>query len=307
MQSKVIAVVGPTASGKTALGIEIAKCFDGEIISCDSMQIYRHLDIGTAKPSKEEMQGVPHHMIDIADISESYSVGRFCEEAHEKIKDILSRGKLPILVGGTGLYIDNLVSGTLWAAPPRDEKLSSELLAFAEKNGSEAVYERLKRDDPEMALKLHPNDLKRVIRSLETVILTGKTRKELDSESKPYKMPYDCLWLEKDIEREALYERINRRTDIMIEEGLIEETEKYVLPERYHMPTALQAIGYKEALLYIDGECGKEEMSQLLKRNTRRYAKRQLTWFRRNTEIHLLSEENAFKEAERLIRKDVIK
>lgn len=284
-----VIVAGATASGKTSLGIELAKAFGGEVISCDSMQIYKNLDIGTAKPTLEETDGIPHHMIDIASPTESYSVERYCTCAHAIIRDVYSRGKLPIMVGGTGLYADNTVYATTFSAPVRDETLSKELLDYAATHGNEALYEILLNEDPEKARTLHPNDVKRIIRAIETKRSTGKTRSELDRESRPAESPYDFLYIAIDMERSLLYERIEKRVDIMIEDGLLKEVEAYILPHLKEMSTAAMAIGYREVIWYFNGLCTYDEMVALLKRNTRRYAKRQLTWFRKNPDINWIA------------------
>ncbi len=267
------------------------------------MQIYKNLDIGTAKPSKEEIGNVPHYMIDVADPSEKFSVERYCSMAHEIIADIHLRGKLPILVGGTGLYVDNTVFATSFSAPERDEELSLKLLEYAQKNGNEALFALLEKEDPEKAKTLHPNDLKRVIRAIETKRSTGKTRGELDMESRPAESPYDYIYMAIDMERDVLYDRINKRVDIMLEEGLLEEVKSHVLPNLDAMSTAAAAIGYREAVWYYKGLCTYGEMVALLKRNTRRYAKRQLTWLRKNKEVNWLNYKDAFKEAKKLIDK----
>ncbi len=284
-----VIIAGATASGKTALGIELAKRFSGEVISCDSMQIYKNLDIGTAKPTKEEMEGVVHHMIDVADPTEAFSVERYCAMAHEIIQDIYSRGHLPIMVGGTGLYADNTVYNTTFCAPKRDEALSSELLEYAKAHGNEALFKILQEEDPEKAASLHPNDIKRVIRAIETKRTTGKTRDELDKVSRPDESPYDYIYIAIDMDRKLLYERIEKRVDIMLRDGLLEEVRRYILPHLDKMSTAAAAIGYREAVWYFKGLCTYDEMVSLLKRNTRRYAKRQLTWFRRNPDINHLA------------------
>ena len=284
-----VIIAGATASGKTSLGIELAKRFSGEVISCDSMQIYKNLDIGTAKPTKEEMDGVVHHMIDVADPTEAFSVERYCTMAHEIIRDIYSRGHLPIMVGGTGLYADNTVYGTTFSAPERNDALSNELLEYAQACGNEALFKILEKEDPEKAKALHPNDVKRVIRAIETKRTTGKTRDELDRLSRPDESPYDYIYIAIDMDRTLLYERIEKRVDIMLEGGLLEEVKKYILPHLSKMSTAAAAIGYREAVWYFKGLCTYEEMIGLLKRNTRRYAKRQLTWFRRNPDINQLA------------------
>lgn len=270
------------------------------------MQIYKNLDIGTAKPTQMEMQGVVHHMIDIVSPTEEFSVERYCTLAAEIIKDIHSRKKLPIMVGGTGLYIDNTVLATSFCAPKRDEELSKKLLDFAEKNSNQALYEILLKEDPIAAKKLHPNDVKRVIRAIETVRTTGKTRSEIDKESRPQESPYDYIYMAIDMDRAVLYERIDRRVDIMLEDGLLREVKKHILPYRKNMSTALAAIGYRETLWYMDGLCTYEEMVSLLKRNTRRYAKRQLTWFRKNEKINWLSYNTAKREAATLIKERIL-
>lgn len=300
----VVVVAGATASGKTKLGIEIARLFNGEVISCDSMQIYKKLNIGTAKPTKAEMDGIVHHGIDIAEPNEEFSVQKFCEYAHEKIKDIHSRGKLPVLVGGTGLYIDNVILATTFCAPQRNEEISLSLRKFAEENGNDALYNVLLKEDPQAALKLHPNDVKRIIRAIETVRTTGKTRDELDSLSRA-ESPYNTVFFAIDMDRELLYERINKRVDIMLEDGLIDEV-KSLYPQRKELKTALSAIGYREILAYLKGLCSLFEAAELIKRNSRRYAKRQLTWFRRNKDINWLSFQNATEEATKIIKEKLL-
>lgn len=301
-----VIIAGATASGKTSLGIELAKAFGGEVISCDSMQIYKNLDIGTAKPTPSEMQGIPHHMIDIVSPEEDFSVEKFCRLASKKIKDVHMRGKLPIMVGGTGLYIDNTVLATKFSAPKRDEKLSEELLCYAKENGNEALFEILKKEDPEAALTLHPNDTKRVIRAIETVRTTGKTRKALDEESRPSESPYNYLYMAIDMDRATLYSRIEKRVDIMLGDGLLEEVKKYILPQMKNMSTALMAIGYREAVWYFQGLCTYSEMVSLLKRNTRRYAKRQLTWLRKNNEVIWLDSKDIVSQAGQLIKERIL-
>ena len=305
MEKKIplVIVAGATASGKTGLGIKLAEIFDGEVISCDSMQIYKNLSIGTAKPTKEEMGDIPHHMIDVAEPWDEFSVERYCTMAHDIIRDIHSRGKLPIMVGGTGLYADNTVFATNFSAPKRDEKISSELTQYAEENGNEALFRILLAEDPEAAENLHPNDVKRVVRAIETVRTTNKTRSQLDKESRPEESPYDYIYLAIDMDREILYERIEKRVDIMLHDGLLDEVKEFVLPNLKKMSTAAAAIGYREAVWYFKGLCTYDEMVSLLKRNTRRYAKRQLTWLRKNKEINWLDFENVQSQAESLIKK----
>jgi len=298
-----VIVAGATASGKTGLGIKLAQKFNGEVISCDSMQIYKNLSIGTAKPTKEEMGDIPHHMIDVAEPWEEFSVERYCTMAHDIIRDIHSRGKLPIMVGGTGLYADNTVFATTFSAPKRDEKISSELTRYAEENGNDALFEILLAEDPEAAKNLHPNDVKRVVRAIETVRTTGKTRSQLDRESRPEESPYDYIYLAIDMDREQLYGRIEKRVDIMLQEGLLDEVKEYILPNLKDMSTAAAAIGYRETVWYFNGLCTYNEMVSLLKRNTRRYAKRQLTWLRKNKEVNWLDFNDSFNQATELINK----
>ena len=308
MEKKIplVIVAGATASGKTSLGIELAKKYNGEVISSDSMQIYKNLDIGTAKPTKEEMGDVRHHMIDIVAPTESFSVERYCSLARGIIEDIYNRGKLPIMVGGTGLYSDNTVYATEFTAPKRDEELSETLRLYAEENGNEALFEILRKEDPEEALKLHPNDVKRVIRAIETVRATGKSRSEIDRESRPEVSPYNYLYLAIDMDRSVLYNRIEKRVDIMLEDGLLDEVKTHILPRLKDISTALTAIGYREAVWYFKGLCTYDEMVSLLKRNTRRYAKRQLTWLRRNNEVNWLDSKNAFGQAQQLIEERIL-
>ncbi len=280
----ILIIVGPTASGKSALAIEKAKELGGEIISGDSMQIYREMNIGTAKPSREEMQGVPHRLIDIADITEGFSAARFVELASKAIEDIASRGKLPIIAGGTGLYIDTLVSGTRLTVAEDDYELRAELFREAEEKGADALHSRLAQVDPESARAIHPNNVKRVVRALEMFITTGMTKTELDKKSREegsIYSPKTILIAPK--ERETVYERIDLRVDKMFELGLEAEVEALYGKGLKDTPTASQAIGYKEFYPYFEGECDLEAVKQAIKLNTRHYAKRQLTWFKRTS------------------------
>lgn len=281
---KIICVVGPTASGKTAYAIQLAKKMDGEVVSCDSMQIYQEMTIGTAKPTKEEMQGIPHHMLDFVSPMTNYSVADFVTDAKVCIDDILSRGKLPVLCGGTGLYIDSLLGGICFADDVCDEAYRQELKTMAEQQGKEAVHALLKEADPKAAEEVHPNNLKRVIRTLEIIKTSGKTKAEYDRDSRQEPC-YDAVIYGMEWEREELYRRIDLRVDRMIEEGLIEEVQHLLNQGIPKNATAMQAIGYKELIGYLDGDCTLEEAIEVIKRETRRYAKRQLTWFRRNKDI----------------------
>lgn len=284
MPNKIIAVAGPTASGKTALAVEIAKKYNGEVVSCDSMQIYRHMDIGTAKPTRDEMCGIPHHMIDIIEPTESYSVAAFVSDARKCIDDILSRGRLPILAGGTGLYMDSVINNISFAEFDGDEDFRAEMRGFAEREGNEALHGILKEKDPEAAEKIHPNNVRRVIRALEVCRMTGKTFTQAGLEARRERV-YDALVFGLDAERSVLYDRINRRVDRMFEAGLEQEVRTLADSGIPRDSTAMQAIGYKELLEYFDGRCSLAEAAEKIKQESRRYAKRQLTWFRRSKDI----------------------
>lgn len=289
MNDKIIAVAGPTASGKSALALELCKRLDGELISLDSMQIYRGLDIGTAKPTKAEQAEVRHHMIDICEPTENFSAAEFAERAHKVIADVRSRGKRAVLCGGTGLYLDTVLGRLDFGEIESDEKLRGELIAFAEKNGAKALHERLRGIDPQAAEKIHPNNVRRVARAIEIYELTGKTKTEHDREAIS-DSPYENLIIGLDYDdREVLYNRINRRVDAMIEAGLEGEVRSLVSRGLLSAEsTAGQAIGYKEMLGYIAGDCSLGDAVEKIKLGTRRYAKRQLTWLRRNQDINWL-------------------
>ncbi len=277
-----IAVVGPTASGKSEYALKQARELGGEIISGDSMQIYRKMDIGTAKPTAEEMREIPHHLIDVADISEVFSAARFVELASRAIEDISSRGKVPIIAGGTGLYIDTLISGTELSATEDDPKLRQELFDFANEFGAEALHQRLKDVDPESARAIHPNNVKRVARALEIYIKTGETKTEADRKSRLKESIYDpyIVYIRPN-ERETLYERIDNRVEKMFDLGLEDEVKHLYQAGLESTPTASQAIGYKEFYPYFKGEAHIEDVKQAICLNTRHYAKRQMTWFNR--------------------------
>ena len=277
-----LVVVGPTASGKSAYAIKKAIELNGEIISGDSMQIYKGMDIGTAKPSIEEMCGVPHHLIDVCDITEQFSAARFVELASKAINDIVSRNKLPIIAGGTGLYIDTLISGTQLSATEDDPILREKLLKEAEIYGAEALHAKLAQIDPEAANAIHPNNVKRVARALEIYYKTGLTKTEQDIKSRENESIYapHTVYIFPD-ERETIYERINKRVDIMFENGLVDEVISLCEMGLRDTPTASQAIGYKEFYPYLDGECDLDAVKEAICLDTRHYAKRQLTWFNR--------------------------
>ena len=283
MPPKILVICGPTASGKTALAVELARRHHGEVVSADSMQIYRRMDIGTAKPTREEMRGVPHHMLDVADPEEDFSVARYVDMAAKCVDDILSRGRLPILAGGTGLYIDSLLSGRTFAPFQPDSPLRGQLEEQLRREGGAAMLSRLARVDPDSAARLHPNDEKRIIRALEVYQSTGKTITQHNLETRAIPPRYDALTLALAFERrEDMWSRIDRRVDQMMDQGLVAEVQGLLDSGVPAKCTAMQAIGYKEmaaALLsHGDVSAGAEEV----KLRSRQYAKRQLTWFRRN-------------------------
>ena len=283
-KTKIVAIVGPTACGKTRLSVELAKRFGGEVVSADSMQIYKGMDIGTAKPTALEMQGVPHHLIDFLDIDKEFSVAEYVALARKKIADIHARGKLPFLVGGTGLYVSSLLSGTRFVEQKSDPVLREALRQKLERDGGEALLCELATFDEETAKKLHPNDSLRIIRAIEIYKLTGVTMTQHVANSRPVDSPYDPLMFGLAYKnREALYKRINARVDEMFEAGLFDEARKVLASSC--SKTALNAICYKELAPHLRGECSLEEVVENLKMQTRRYAKRQLTWFRRDERI----------------------
>ena len=290
-KEKVIVICGPTASGKTALSIELAKQINGEIISSDSMQIYKEMNIGTAKPTPEETQGIKHYLIDFVSPEERYSVADYKKDAKKAIKEILQKGKVPIIVGGTGLYVDSLIYEIEYPEIEFDEEYRNELENQVEKNGLEKLYKKAKEIDPEAIEKISPNDKKRILRILEIYHATGKNKTEQEKESRKKEVEYDYKVYALNWDREKLYERINKRVDIMIEQGLIEEV-KEIYKKYDKFPTAMQGLGYKEVVEYLKNETTKEEMIEKIKRETRRYAKRQMTWFRKNKQTIWLNAED---------------
>lgn len=290
MKPKVIVIVGPTASGKTAISIELAKKINGEIVSADSMQIYKKMDIGTAKPTEEEKENIKHYMIDIIEPNEAFNVAKYKEMAQKAIDEIISKGKTPIVIGGTGLYINTLINGIEFKEIETDKTYREQLEKEAKENGIDIVYKKLQEIDPEAAKNIDKNNIRRVIRALEIYKLTGKTKTQLDKESikevqYDYKI-FGMLW-----EREELYDRINKRIDIMIENGLIDEVKE--LTQKYKISnTAMQGIGYKEVIEYLENKISIEDMKEKLKMETRRYAKRQITWFKKDKRITWISPKN---------------
>jgi len=286
-QPKILCVVGPTACGKTTMGVLLAKRFGGEVVSVDSMQIYRGLTVGTAAPTQEEMDGVPHHMVAVADMSENWSVARFVAEADKCVQDILSRGKLPILVGGTGLYLDAIVSGREFAGGHAGGEVRQKLQDRLAAEGIEVLMEELRKVDPAAAERLHISDEKRILRALEVYLETGKTITEHNEETKQIPDKYDAIYIGLAFsDREDMKALIDRRVDKMVEEGIIAEVDRLLAAHLPEGSTALQAIGYKEFFPWRRGEATLEEAVEELKLRSRQYAKRQLTWLRRNKAIH---------------------
>ena len=284
-----VVVCGATASGKTSLAINIAKKFNGEVVSADSMQIYKFMDIGTAKPTKEEMDGVVHHKIDIVTPDINFSVAEYCSMAHSVIKDINERGKLPILAGGTGLYINSVVNDVKFEEAEQNEALRLELEDYAKTKGAEALHRILEESDPVSADKIHANNIKRVIRAIEVFRTTGEKLSEHNEKSKEIISRYSPIMMEILWDREELYERIDRRVDIMIEQGLETETKKLYEMGYTKDLTSMQGIGYKEMFQYFDGEWSFDEAVDKIKQYSRNYAKRQNTWFKRDERITRLS------------------
>ena len=291
--NNIICIAGPTASGKTALAEELAKELNGEVVSCDSMQVYKRMDIGTAKPTKEEMQGIVRHMIDVAEPDEDFSVSRYCAMASPIVDDILARGKTAIIAGGTGLYMDSLIRGNEFAPFPATgvrEKLETQ----ADEIGMEAMLARLREIDPESAARLHLSDRKRIIRALEVYLETGETITEHNRKTPAIPPKYTPLWLGLDFsDRAELYRRIDLRVDLMLEMGLIAEIQGLLASGLTAKATAMQAIGYKEFVAALNGEETIAQAAEDVKKSSRHYAKRQLTWFRRNQAMHwLIRQEN---------------
>lgn len=283
-KSKIIVICGPTASGKTALSIQLAKKIDGEIVSADSMQIYEDMDVGTAKPSIEEMEGIKHYLIGNVSPTVRYSVANFKKDAINAINEIIQKGKTPIIVGGTGLYVDSLVQGIEYDDTEIDLEYRNQLEELAKEHGLDYLYNKAIQIDPTAMEKISNNDKKRIFRVLEIYHATGKTKTMQEYESKQKENPYDYKVFAIDMDRKKLYERINKRVDIMIANGLVDEVKK-LISKYSELPTAIQGLGYKEVVLYLNNEITYDEMVEKIKLETRHYAKRQLTWFRRNKDI----------------------
>ena len=294
----IICIAGPTASGKTALAVELAKDLSGEVVSCDSMQVYKRMDIGTAKPTEEEMQGIPHHMIDVAEPDEDFSVSRYCCLAAPIVDDIVARGKTAIIAGGTGLYMDSLIRGNAFAPFP-STGVRERLETQADSEGMEFMLNWLRSVDPESAARLHLSDRKRIIRALEVYLETGQTITEHNRKTQQIPPKYTPLWLGLDFaDRAELYHRIDLRVDLMLEMGLISEIQGLLASGIPPRCTAMQAIGYKEFVAALHGEETIAQAAEEVKKASRHYAKRQLTWFRRNPRLHWLKRQTGEKNEE---------
>ncbi len=294
----IICIAGPTASGKTALAVELAKLLQGEVVSCDSMQVYKRMNIGTAKPTTQEMEGIPHHMLSVAEPWEDFSVSRYCEMAAPIVDDIVKRGKTAIIAGGTGLYMDALIRGNAFAPYPATGR-RQELEQLAADKGIEAVIAMLREVDPESAQRLHPSDQKRIIRAMEVYLETGETITEHNRKTKAIPPRYNPFWFAlEDVNRQDLYDRIDRRVEIMLQQGLLDEIRSLLAEGIPPKATAMQAIGYKEFVSALGGACSLEEAAAQVQQSSRKYAKRQLTWFRRNGAIHWLAREKGETTAE---------
>ena len=296
--NNIICIAGPTASGKTALAVELAKAYNGEVVSCDSMYVYRRMNIGTAKPTYEEMEGIPHHMIDVAEPDEDFSVSRYCCMASPIVDDIVARGKTAIIAGGTGLYMDSLIKGNDFAPFP-STGMRERLEAQADREGMEALLALLETIDPDSAARLHLADRKRIIRALEVYYETGETITAHNLRTQAIPPKYRPLWLGLDFaDRSELYRRIDLRVDIMLRQGLVEEIRALLAEGIPAKCTAMQAIGYKEFVAALEGHCSIEEAADEVRKGSRHYAKRQLTWFRRNNAIHWLTRTSEMTQAE---------
>lgn len=295
-REKLVVILGPTAVGKTAMSIQLAKRFSGEIISGDSMQIYRGMDIGTAKITKEEMEGIPHHLIDIKNPDESFSAYEFQQLVRRKITEITTRNSLPMIVGGTGLYIQSVIYDYQFIDDSRNETIRNELYKRLENEGIEPLYAELKKIDPQAAENIHPNNERRVIRALEIYYTTGETMTER-KEKQQRELLYDVVLIGLTMDRDVLYKRINKRVDLMVEQGLVEEAKSFY-DKGLRNVQSTQAIGYKELFDYFDGNITLDEAIDQIKKNTRHFAKRQLTWFRNKMDVNWfdMTDANAFHE-----------
>lgn len=296
MKKKLLVLAGPTGVGKTELSINLAKKLNGEIISADSMQIYKYMDIGSAKVTKEEMDGIPHHLIDVVEPDREFSVSEYKDLGTEALNEIIKKGKLPMIVGGTGLYINSLTCNMNFSETEKDEEYRKELEELAKEKGNDYVHEMLKDIDPESYKNIHANNLKRVIRALEVYKLTGEPFSSYNAGDSFYESDYDIHFYVLTMDREKLYERINKRVDIMMERGLLEECIKLKEMGYTSSMQSMQGIGYKEILYYLEGKISLEEAIEKVKQGSRNYAKRQLTWFRRDPRAIFLDKDKMTEE-----------
>ena len=301
MKKPLIVIAGPTASGKTALSVSLAKAIGGEIISADSMQVYRKMNIGSAKIRPEEMQGVPHHLIDILEPDEPFHIVRFKELADRAVQEVHERGRIPILAGGTGFYIQAVTRDIDFSEAEQDDGTRKELERIAEEKGAVFLHEMLKKADPASAEELHPNNVKRVVRALEFYHQTGRRISEHNEEQKLRETPYNLAFFVLNMPREEQYRRIDRRVDIMMEEGLLDEVRALKEAGCRRGMTSMQGLGYKEMLDYLDGICTLEEAVRILKRDTRHFAKRQLTWFRREKDVIWIAQDEFGYDTEKIL------
>ncbi|MBF7097621.1 tRNA (adenosine(37)-N6)-dimethylallyltransferase MiaA [Alkalibacter mobilis] len=292
MKRKILVITGPTASGKSALAVSLAKLVGGEVISADSMQIYKEMDIGTAKPEISEMEGIPHHILDFLSPDKSFTVAEFQGLCAEKIEEITRRGKLPIIVGGTGLYINSILKPWSFSETPPSDEIREKIRIIHDEKGKEHLYNMLMQCDPESAEKIHPNNVKRVMRALEVYMSSGIKKSTLDMISQQGEIPYDPIVIGIKMDRGKLYERINRRVDMMMECGLVEEV-RNLYEKGYDLDLqSMQGLGYKEIVRYLKKELSLDEAVEILKRDTRRFAKRQITWFKRLDDIKWIDPED---------------
>ena len=301
MKQPLIILTGPTASGKTALSVELAKRIGGEIISADSMQVYRHMDVGSAKVTVEEMDGVPHHLIDVLDPQDAFNVVVFQEMAKKAMKEIYANGHIPIVAGGTGFYIQALLNDIDFTENDGDTEYRQSLEKLAAEQGAEVLHEKLRQVDPASADAIHANNVKRVIRALEFYQQTGKKISEHNEEERQKESPYNFAYYVLNMDRALLYSRIDQRVDLMVEHGLVEEVEKLKSMGCTRDMVSMQGLGYKEILDYLGGECSLEEAIYVLKRDTRHFAKRQLTWFKREKEVTWINQEEFDFDREKIL------
>ena len=301
MKKPLIILTGPTAVGKTALSIKLARAIDGEIISADSVQVYRRMDIGSAKITKQEMEGIPHYLIDVLEPEEDFNVMVFQQMAKKAMDEIYARGKIPIITGGTGFYIQAVLNDISFTETDADDELRKKLEEEAEQNGADALHQKLQAVDPKAAEEIHPNNVKRVIRALEFYLETGKKISEHNAAERQKESPYNFAYFVLNMDRQKLYSRIELRVDQMLEAGLVEEVRQLKQEGCQKGMVSMQALGYKEILSWLNGECTFDEAISILKRDTRRFAKRQLTWFRREKDVCWIEKEQYDNDEDRIL------